>query len=120
MPCFSLPESPATNIFSLGMFFPRSVKGLRVGILMVGMINCGGGTVSEVIIFSLSLGFGGGEGAEDASGDPSIDPISLLRCKSSIAVSENPSHDLVIGEFKNGESVGKASRIGVPGWRGCV
>ena len=37
----NVPESPATRIFNLPIFFPRSVNGLREGILIVGIMNCG-------------------------------------------------------------------------------
>ncbi len=37
----SVPESPATSTFSLPILFPSSVNGLRLGILMLGMMSCG-------------------------------------------------------------------------------
>ena len=36
-----IPESPAISTLSLPIFFPRSVNGLRLGILMLGMMSCG-------------------------------------------------------------------------------
>lgn len=37
----NIPFDPATMILHLPIAFPRCVKGLRLGILMLGMISCG-------------------------------------------------------------------------------
>jgi hypothetical protein len=38
---FPIPESPAISTFNLGIDFPASVNGRRLGILMLGMMSCG-------------------------------------------------------------------------------
>ena len=47
------------------------MNGLREGILIVGMMNWGGGTivsVLDILLFSLTLG--AGEAVEEGGGDP--------------------------------------------------
>jgi hypothetical protein len=56
---FPIPESPAINTFKRPMALPVSVKGLRLGILMLGIISCGevplAIMVSPSLLLSLSL-----------------------------------------------------------------
>lgn len=53
----NVPESPAIKTLSLPIFLPFSVKGLLLGILMLGMTSCEAlllSVISEGISFSSS------------------------------------------------------------------
>jgi hypothetical protein len=45
----TIPESPTIIILNLPKFFPRSVKGRRLGILMLGMTSCGALPLSIIV-----------------------------------------------------------------------
>lgn len=78
MQAANIPESPAINILSLPMLLPFSVKGLLLGICMLGMTSC------ELLLPSMT------SGECDVSSSP-LDRIAWLppsSVKKSISISE--------------------------------
>ena len=49
-----IPESPAIRTFSLPIFLPFSVKGRLLGILILGITNCGALPLSIILSGAIS------------------------------------------------------------------
>lgn len=82
----NLPGAPATSTLNLPIAFPRSVKGRRLGILMLGMINCEAPANPRR-----------GEGRGPSSSSP--DPIAWLLISSVMEISSNGRRDWLEIDF---------------------
>lgn len=98
---FPIPESPATSTFRRPMTFPASVKGRRLGILMLGMMSWGALPLSIILC----------DGSLSAS-------QSILRAWLSMSSKRDPDREFLLDETLLRADAGPEIpiKLGVMGW----